>query len=37
MASPSTPTGLVYWFESGAINESIMSDVFGEFIDKSEG
>ena len=28
--------GLVYWFESGAINES-MSDVFGEFIDKSEG
>jgi bacillolysin len=28
--------GLVYWFQSGAINES-MSDVFGEFIDKSEG
>jgi Zn-dependent metalloprotease len=29
-------SGLVYWYQSGAINES-MSDVFGEFVDKSEG
>jgi bacillolysin len=29
-------SGLVYWFQSGAINES-MSDVFGEFIDQQDG
>jgi bacillolysin len=28
--------GLVYWFQSGAINES-MSDVFGELIDQTDG
>ncbi|MGZ4631211.1 MAG: M4 family metallopeptidase [Actinomycetes bacterium] len=29
-------SGLIYWFQSGAINES-MSDVFGEFIDQTDG
>lgn len=29
-------TGLVYWFQSGAINES-MSDVFGELVDLGNG
>ncbi|MDQ1664606.1 MAG: hypothetical protein QOH75_637 [Actinomycetota bacterium] len=29
-------SGLIYWFQSGAINES-MSDVFGELIDQSNG
>ena len=29
-------SGLAYWYQSGAINES-MSDVFGEFIDHSQG
>jgi bacillolysin len=29
-------SGLIYWFQSGAINES-MSDVFGEFIDETDG
>jgi hypothetical protein len=28
--------GLVYWYQSGAINES-MSDVFGELVDLSDG
>jgi bacillolysin len=29
-------SGLIYWFQSGAINES-MSDVFGEFVDQTDG
>jgi bacillolysin len=29
-------SGLVYWYQSGAINES-MSDVFGELVDLSDG
>lgn len=29
-------SGLIYWFQSGAINES-MSDVFGEFVDQQDG
>lgn len=28
--------GLIYWFQSGAINES-MSDVFGELVDQADG
>ena len=28
--------GLVYWYQSGAINES-MSDVFGELVDLADG
>jgi bacillolysin len=29
-------SGLIYWYQSGAINES-MSDVFGELVDLSDG
>jgi Zn-dependent metalloprotease len=29
-------SGLIYWFQSGAINES-MSDVFGELVDQTNG
>jgi Zn-dependent metalloprotease len=29
-------SGLVYWYQSGAINES-MSDVFGELVDQTDG
>ena len=35
-ASPSRPPGLIYWFQSGAINES-MSDVIGELVDLTDG